>query len=159
MCTKFHWSIIYNLDFIGGGPTSSPPQATEGQKRPGLVGLIPITHRNCQFSSVAFALRDLHIFKSAETLKNEVVSYLNSHNYSSDGVPLELFAGIPWSQYITEMARSGTYGDKITLCTISNMFNAEIVVFSTLGQDGLVRIISKNSLPLSQITVGHLAAN
>ena len=86
---------------------------------------------NCQFSSVAFALRDLHIFRSAETLRNEVVSYLNSHDYSSDGIPLELFAGIPWSQYLTEMARSETYGDEITLCTISNMFNVEIVVVST----------------------------
>ena len=32
---------------------------------------------NCQFSSVVFALKDLHIFRSAETLRNEVVSYLN----------------------------------------------------------------------------------
>ena len=83
---------------------------------------------NCQFSSVAFALRDLHIFRSAETLRNEVVSYRNTHDYSSDGIPLELFGGIPQSQYITEMARSGTYGDEITLRTISNMFNVEIAV-------------------------------
>ena len=50
-----------------------------------------------QFSSVVFALRDLHIFRSAETLRNEVVSYLNTQFYSSDGIPLELFAGILWS--------------------------------------------------------------
>ena len=86
---------------------------------------------NCQFSYVTFALRDLRSFRSAETLGNEVVSYLNTRDYSSDGIPLELFAGIPWSQYLTEMARSETYGDEITLCTISNMFNVEIVVVST----------------------------
>ena len=116
----------------------------------------PAGDGNCQFSSVAFALRDLHIFRSAETLRNEVVSYLNSHDYSSDRIPLELFAGIPWSQYITEMARSGTFGDEITLRTISNMFNAEIVVVSTLG---LVRILPENSLPLFQITLGNFAEN
>ena len=81
---------------------------------------------NSQCSSVAFALRDSHIFRSPKTLRNEVVSYLNSHDYSSDEIPLELSAGIPWSQYITKMARSGTYGDEITLYTISNMFNFEL---------------------------------
>ena len=114
---------------------------------------------NCQFSSVAFALRDLHIFRSAETLRNEVVSYLNSHDYSSDGIPLELFAGIPWSQYITEIARVWKYGDEITLRTFSNMSNVEIVVVSTLVQDGLVRVIPENSLRLCQITLGHFAEN
>ena len=29
---------------------------------------------NCQFFSVAFAMRDLHYFRSAETLRNEVLS-------------------------------------------------------------------------------------
>ena len=104
---------------------------------------------NCQFSSVAFALRDSHIFRSAETLGKEVVSYLSTHDYSSDGIPLELFAGILWSQYITKMARSGTCGDEITLCMICNMFNVEIVVVSRLRQDGFVRkfiiIISNNA--------------
>ena len=42
MCTKFHESVVCSFDFIGGGPTSpppSPPQAADGQKRPGLVEL------------------------------------------------------------------------------------------------------------------------
>ena len=57
------------------------------------------------------------------------------------------------------MARNGTYDDEITLRTISNMFNVETVVVSTLGQDGLGGIIPENSLPLSQITLGHFAEN
>ena len=57
------------------------------------------------------------------------------------------------------MARSGTYGDEIMLHTISSMFNFEIVVVSTLRQDGLVRIMPKNSLPLSQISLWHFAEN
>ena len=82
-----------------------------------------------------FALPDLHIFRSVETLKNEVVSYFNAHDYSLHGIPLELFAGISWNQYITEMERKGTYGDEITLRMISNMFNVEIAAVSKLGQD------------------------
>ena len=39
------------------------------------------------------------------------------------------------------------------------MFNVEIIVVSTHGQDGLVRIIPGNSLPLSQITLGNFAEN
>ena len=54
------------------------------------------------------------------------------------------------------MARSGTCGDEITL---RNMLNVETTVASTLGQDGLVRIITDNSLPLSQITLGQFAEN
>ena len=122
------------------------PDKTQSKKSVHLL-LIPITHDerlesmtdqgyealhhppgdgNCQCSSVAFALRDSHIFRSAKTLRNDVASYLNSHDYSSDEIPLELSAGIPWSQYITKMTRSGTYGDEITLCTISNRFNFEL---------------------------------
>ena len=84
------------------------PDKTQSKKSIHVL-LIPITHDerlksitdqryevlydppgddNCQFSSVAFALRDLHIFRSAETLRNEVASYLNTHDYSSDGIPL-----------------------------------------------------------------------
>ena len=50
-------------------------------------------------------------------------------------------------------------GDEITLRTISNMFNVEIVVVSTLEQDGLVRFMPENSLTLSQITLRLFAKN
>ena len=106
-----------------------------------------------------FALPDLHIFRSVETLKNEVVSYFKAHDYSLHGIPLELFAGISWNQYITEMERKGTYGDEITLRMISNMFNVEIAAVSKLGQDGIVRIIPENSFPLFQVTLGHFTKN
>ena len=36
---KFFYYTISGLDFIGGGPTKPPPQATDAQKRPGPVGL------------------------------------------------------------------------------------------------------------------------
>ena len=37
---------------------------------------------------------------------------------------LELFAGVPVEQYLYE----GTYGDKMTLRAIENIFNVKVVV-------------------------------
>lgn len=34
---------------------------------------------NCQFSSVAFALRDLGFFKSENTFRNDVISYMDTY--------------------------------------------------------------------------------
>ena len=59
----------------------------------------PPADGNCQFSVVAYALRNLKIFRSAATLRNEVINYVNTNDISPDGFPVELFAGIPWSQY------------------------------------------------------------
>lgn len=52
---------------------------------------------NCQFSSVAFALRDLGFFKSANTFRNDVISYMDTYDVSADEYPMELFAATPWS--------------------------------------------------------------
>ena len=35
----------------------------------------------------------------------------------------------------------GTYGDEITLTAISNIFNVEIIIVSTLEQGGRVEIV------------------
>ena len=40
MCTKFHQSIICSFDFIGGGPTRSPPGCRWSKTpRPGRVNI------------------------------------------------------------------------------------------------------------------------
>ena len=112
---------------------------------------------NCQFSAVVYALRNLEIFRSAVTLREEVINYLSSNNISADGFYMKLFAGIPWSQYIAEIQIIGTYGDEITLCAISNIFGIEIIVVSTLGQQELVHILPDHSEPLSLFILGHFA--
>ena len=58
------------------------------------------------------------------------------------GIPLTFFAGVPWGkQYLQEMQMDGTYGDKISFTAISNIFNVEIIIVSTLGQGGRVEIV------------------
>ena len=54
-----------------------------------------------------------------ENMRKEIVEYLKSNPYNSDGFPLlenladDDFAC--WDDYITHMARDGTYRDQITL--------------------------------------------
>lgn len=74
----------------------------------------------------AYALRNLEIFRSTVTLRNDVINYLNTNDISPDG--FRTFAGILWSQYLNEMKRDGTYGDEITLRAIANVFGIEIIV-------------------------------
>lgn len=57
----------------------------------------PTADCNCPFSSVAFALRDLGFFKSANTFRNDVISYMDTYEVSADEYPMELFAATPWS--------------------------------------------------------------
>ena len=61
---------------------------------------------------------EIGIFRSAETLRKEIVSFLESHPNSAD----ELFAGLPWMQYLQSMSPDGTYGDHITLQAVANLF-------------------------------------
>ena len=105
----------------------------------------------------AYALWNLEIFRSTVTLRNDFINYLNTNDISPDGFLLELFAGILWSQYLNEIKRDGTYGDEITLRAIANVFGIEIIVFSTLGQQGLVHVQPVNSEPLSRVIFGNFA--
>lgn len=51
--------------------------------------------------------------------------------------------------------KSGTYGDEITLRATFNMFNIEIVVISTLGEEKRVIITPKDSIPFHALVLGH----
>ena len=64
---------------------------------------------------------------------------------------------MPFKDYINEMSMDGTYGDEITLRTITEIFNIEFSVISTLDREGSVIIKPKESIPLARIIVGHLA--
>ena len=81
---------------------------------------------------MCFALINIGLHRSPETLRREVVQYHNS-NDMANGIPLAFFTGIPWEQYLQEMQKDGTYDDEITLRAISNIFNVEIIIVSTLG--------------------------
>ena len=71
-------------------------------------------------------------------------------------VSLAFFAGVPWEQYLQEKQMDGTYGDEITLRAISNIFNVEIIVVSTLGEGGRVEIVPENTNPFARIALDTL---
>ena len=70
---------------------------------------------NCQFEALCFWLSHLGIFRSAETIREEVVQYLEDHPNNAEGIPLEIFAAMPCSPYMREMLTNDTYGDQLTL--------------------------------------------
>ena len=53
---------------------------------------------------------------------------------------MEMFAGMSWSGFLSKMGRDKTYSGEITLEAVANTFQFEILVVSTLGEEGLVRI-------------------
>ena len=114
---------------------------------------------NCQFGALSFWLSRLGFHRSAETVRDEIVKYLTSNPTNSEGMPLELFAGMPWEEYLQAMARNGTYGDQITLQAVVDLYNIEIVVVSTLGPDATVVISPSFSTPTARVQLGHYAEN
>ena len=60
----------------------------------------PPGNRNCQFATVAHHLQNIGILRSPETLRDEVCKYLEAHDSAPDGISLELFVGMPWSEYL-----------------------------------------------------------
>ena len=122
-----------------------------------LISYDPPKDGNCQFSAVCHELVNIGVFRSAETLRKEIVSFLESHPNSPDGTPLELFAGTPWSQYLRLMARNGTHGDHLTLQAAADIFNIQIVVYSTLGAMATQTISPTNGCPIVTFYLGHFA--
>ena len=67
---------------------------------------------------------------------------------SINGEVVRDFLNIPWDDHIQQMDIEGTYEDKLTLRAFANIFNIEIKIVSTLGNDGQVSINPENSNPL-----------
>ena len=112
---------------------------------------------DCQFTALSFFLRDIGIHRSADTLRKEVVRYLELNDVDQYGWPLELYVGVPWSEYLNQMSHIGTYGDELTLRAVSNIFNIELTIVSTLGIDGMVTISPTGLVPLTRFCLGHFA--
>ena len=75
----------------------------------------------------------MEIFRSADTLRNNVFNYLRDTEIMN-GVPRELFTGVPMEQYLYEMSLKGAYGDEITFRATANIFNVEVVIILTSGE-------------------------
>ena len=112
---------------------------------------------NCQFSAVADQLETIGIHRSHETLRAEVIRYLERQpsTWSS-------FITESSQSYLTRMVKDGTYGDHITLQAISDIYNIQILIVSTLNQGTMMitpwgRTENLYSFEIPVITVGHLA--
>ena len=113
---------------------------------------------NCQFSALCNPLTQIGIFRSAKTLREELGEYLQTHPDGADGFPLELFVGLPWDEYLESMACDRTYGDHLTLQAAANVFQIQIIVFSTLGPTATQVISPANGGdPLCTLHLGHFA--
>ena len=111
---------------------------------------------DCQFHALSHMLQNVGIHRSADTIRHEIVQYLEQHPYNSEGQPLEYFAGMPWSEYLEEMAQSGTYGDHITINAASNLYNIELEIISSLGPAARTRIQPEFE-PTARFSTGHIA--
>jgi len=106
------------------------------------IRLDPIPNGNCQFEAVADQLQTIGIYRSAATLRQDVVHDLQRNPHLPDGTPLHHFVGQNnLNAYLTSMEDSGTFGDHITLARLSQLFNVQFIVFSSLGQQA-TRFIS-----------------
>ena len=78
--------------------------------------------------------------------------------WSVNGEVVRDFSNIPWDDYIQQMdIEEGTYADELTLRAFANIFNIEIEIVSTFGNDGRVSIKPENSNLLGRITLGYFA--
>ena len=67
---------------------------------------------NCQLSALAFALAHIGIFRSAQTLREDVIRYLRAHHRIPEGSRIQDFLSIDLDQYIRSMSRNGAYGNE-----------------------------------------------
>ena len=90
---------------------------------------------SCQFAAVAHQLSALGIFRSPETMREEIVSYLENNAVDDEGFPLLEFLPefTSWEEYLEYMSRCNTFGDQTTLFAAANLYNVNIQVISTLG--------------------------
>ena len=65
-----------------------------------------------------------------------------------------MFAGVPWSDYLHNMARDGTYGNEITLLAIADCYSITISVVSTLGPDAAHNIIPNSGNIRGELCLG-----
>ena len=74
-----------------------------------------------------------------------------------DGMPLELFMGMLFSDYVGQIARDGTYGDQLTLRAASEIYNIQFTIISALEAQGRADISPDGFDSLGRTTLGHFA--
>ena len=108
---------------------------------------------------MANSLVTIGIFTSAERLREQLVQHLHENDLRQ-GLSLALFVERPWSHYLREMSQDRTYGDHLTLQVAADILGISISIWSSLGPEAAVEILSQNiEAPLGHIFPGHFAEN
>ncbi|KAL9953247.1 hypothetical protein ACROYT_G040633 [Oculina patagonica] len=114
-----------------------------------------------QFASLAYQLHSIGIARSPETMRDEIVRYLETNPLDEDGFPL--FEWVPhfnsWSDYLAHMARDHTYGDQLTLYAAANLYNVNIQIVSSLGAGAGHVFHPTSTIPVTTLYLGHFAEN
>ena len=63
------------------------------------------------------------------------------------------------ADYITHMARDGTYGNQITLYAVANLYNIDIQIVSSLRVGGQHAFNPSASVSAATMYLGHFAEN
>ena len=118
---------------------------------------------NCQFAALSHQVRKLGILRPPETMRKEIVTYLESNPYDSTGFPLlEHLADNEfalWNDYMNHMARDGSCGDQLTLYAAANLYNIDIQLVSSLGAGGQHVFSPSASNSTATVYLGHFAEN
>jgi len=94
---------------------------------------------NCQMYSLSHQLTDT--IKHAKFIRRTVVAWLrrNGDLLLPNGALLRHFAcDKEWDAYCNDMARDGVWGDHLTLIAAGEVFNARIVIVSSLPGDNFI---------------------
>ena len=136
-------------------------QQKENHRAKFLIPMDPYPPGNggCQFAAFAHQLSGLGILRSPETLRDEIVEYLESNALDHDGSPpLELVPEYEtWGDYLLYMVQNQTFGDQFTLYAAANLYNVNVHVISSLGVGANHIFSPSSSIPLTTVYLGHLA--
>ena len=105
---------------------------------------------NCQFSTIVYRLQSIGICRSVEKLRLEVVSHLIKNPVFDGTNFIPDFLDMGWDDYLREMQSDGTFDDEITLRGMSEIFNVEFEVVSTLGPAARQIITPQNSVAMAR---------
>ena len=126
--------------YIPMGPTSE----LDWLQRHGFqVRLNPEPNGDCQFVAIADQLSQMGVYRSENTLRQEIVRYIVERPCINDGSSISNFVDrCDLESYLDAMSRAGTHGDHITLQICTEIFHIQFIVLSSLGPDATSLISS-----------------
>jgi len=160
-----HRYSIIAVHFLGGSEPTHADRAPSAFGSEVFVLLDPPKNGNCKFSATSNQLAaniETPRIRSADSIRREVADLLSEQPYSLSGNHSRdfVFPVTDWDTYLLRLRSNGTFGDSITLSTISQLYTVQIVVLSTLGFNStrvFLPSIDSYDPALPVIMLGHFA--